>query len=122
MEPKKILLVDDDSDFLESLQLIIFEEGHRVYPISNGNDALLQYKKIKPDIVFLDLKMPGMDGYETCKNILKHDPKAQVVFMSGHMIDVVKHGEIKKSIVGTIIKPIHFGEIKKIIKKYTKIS
>lgn len=116
---KRIMVVDDDRDFLESLQLIMFEEGHRVYPISNGHDALTQYKKLKPDIVFLDIKMPGVDGFNTFSNIKKHDPKAKIVFMTGHMIDYTKYSEIERFAVGIINKPISFDELKKIIKKYT---
>ena len=115
---KKILLVDDDHDFLESLQLLIFEQGHRVYPVSNGYDAITQYKKLRPEIVFLDIRMPGIDGYETFVQIRKYDPKARVIIMSGYMLDVIKYAEIEKFAAGTISKPIQIDELKKIIKKY----
>ena len=62
---KKILFVDDDSDFLESTQLMLMDEGYDVVPATNGEEAVAKYKEIKPDIVFLDIKMPGIDGYET---------------------------------------------------------
>lgn len=118
-KPKNILLVDDDYDFLESLQLIMFEEGHRVYPVSNGHDAIIQYKKLKPDIVFLDIKMPGIDGYDTFKSIKKFDPKAKIVLMSGHILDIEKYALIEKLVVGVESKPLQFNKVKKLIKKYT---
>ena len=119
MAAKKILVVDDDRDFLESLQLVIFEQGHQVHPVSNGLDAVAQYKKLKPDIVFLDVKMPGIDGYETFVNIRRHDPEAKVVFMSGYTLDVLKYTEVERFATGTINKPVRHEELKKIIKKYT---
>lgn len=118
MTAKKILLVDDDHDFLESLQLIMFELGHQVYPVSNGHDAILQYKKIKPDIVFLDIRMPGIDGYETFVRIRRYDSKARVVFMSAYMLDITKYVGVEKFTAGTMNKPIQFDELKKITQKY----
>lgn len=120
MTSKKILIVDDDRDFLESLQLIIFEEGHQVHTVSNGHDALIQYKKLRPDIVFLDVRMPGIDGYDAFMSIRKYDPEAKVVFMSGYTLDVVKYAEVEKFAVDTISKPIRHDELKKTIKKIMK--
>ena len=118
MDSKKILVVDDDLDFLESLQLIIFMQGHQVYAVSNGHNALMQYKNVKPDIVFLDIKMPGIDGYEILMKIKKYDRSARVVLMSGYMLDVIKYSDVEKSVDGIINKPIQLDELKKIIKKY----
>ena len=118
MDSKKILVVDDDHDFLESLQLVFFEEGHQAYPVSNGYDAVAQYKKFRPDIVFLDIKMPGIDGYETFMQIKKHDPGARIVLMSGYMLDVIKYSDVEKSATGTISKPIQLDELKKIIRRH----
>ncbi|MCY4491725.1 MAG: response regulator [Thaumarchaeota archaeon] len=113
----KILLVDDDSDFLESLQLVMFEEGYTAYTVSNGYDAIAQYKKLRPDVVFLDVRMPEIDGYDTFMSIIKYDPNAKVVFMSGYTLDVVRYADVEKYAVGTISKPIRHGELKKSIKK-----
>lgn len=115
----KILVVDDDLDFLESLQLIIFEQGHQVHAVSNGHDAVELYKKFKPNMVFLDIKMPEIDGYDTFARIKKYDRNAHVILMTGYMVDVVKYTDIEKAIDGTINKPIHIDDLRKIIKKYT---
>ena len=117
---KKILVVDDDRDFLESLQLVIFEQGHRVYTVSDGYSAIEQYKTFKPDIVFLDIKMPGIDGYETFIQIRKHDPGAQIILMSGYVLDVVRYTDVEKSAAGIINKPILFDDLKDVINKHLK--
>lgn len=109
--------MDDDYDFLESLQLIMLEEGHRAYPVSNGQDAITQYKKIKPDMVFLDIKMPGVDGYKTFTSIKRYDPDAQIVFMSGHPIDNMQHSKFEGMMAGILNKPIRSFELKKLVKK-----
>lgn len=116
---KKILIVDDDYDFLESLQLMLINEGHEVYPTTNGNDAIARYLEFRPDIVFLDVKMPGIDGYETFLRIRKHDIDAKIVFTSSYVIDDVKYKQAKKqSLAGLINKPIEIGTLRKMIKKY----
>ncbi len=120
MKQKKILVVDDDRDFLESLQLIIFEQGHQAYTVSDGMAAVVQYKKLKPDVVFLDIRMPGRDGYDTFMQIKKYDSKARIVLMSGYMLDITKYADVEKLAAGTINKPMQFDVLKKTIKKHLK--
>ena len=96
MSEKKILLVDDDSDFLESTQLMLMDEGYDVMPATSGEDAVEKYKESKSDIVFLDIKMPGIDGFETFFRIIKQDPDARVVFTSSYAIEDEKFQKAKK--------------------------
>ncbi len=118
---KKILIVDDDYDFLESLQLLLINEGHDVLAITNGNSAVLKYQEFNPDIVFLDVKMPVIDGYEAFLRIIKYDHNAKVVFISSYMLDDIKYKNAKdRSLAGLINKPIKLDILRKIIKKHAK--
>ncbi len=120
-DTKKILVVDDDYDFLESLQLVLINEGHDVFPAANGYDALTQYQKFKPDIVFLDVKMPGIDGYETFLRIKKYDDGAKIVFTSSYVLDDAKYKQAKKqSLAGLMNKPINLDTLRRMIKKHMK--
>lgn len=117
---KKILVVDDDYDFLESLQLLLTNEGHDVRSAANGYDAIIQYREFKPDIVFLDVKMPGIDGYETFLRIKRHDGKAMIVLTSSYNIDDVKYEQAKeKSLAGLVNKPVEIDVLRKVIKEHT---
>ena len=60
-KPKRILVVDDDSDVLEAIQAMLLHDGYDVHPASGGEQAVSKYKKIMPDIVFLDVMMPDVD-------------------------------------------------------------
>jgi len=118
---KKILFVDDDTDFLEVNQLMLMDEGYDVIPAKNGTEAVEKYKEINPDIVFLDIKMPGIDGYETFFRILKYDPDARVIFTSSYAINDEKFKHAKKSsLKGLLNKPFEFEDVEKIIKKFAK--
>ena len=118
---EKILLVDDDSDFLESTQLMLMDEGYDVIPATNGEDAVKKYKEFKPSIVFLDIKMPGIGGYETFFRICKSDSDARVIFTSSYALDNKKFKQAKDlSLKGLLNKPFELDDLKKLIRKHAK--
>jgi two-component system alkaline phosphatase synthesis response regulator PhoP len=71
--PKKILVVEDEQDILDLVRLYLEKEGYRVCTAVTGQDALKQVKAERPDLVVLDLMLPGLDGIEVCKR-LRADP------------------------------------------------
>ncbi|MCF8254091.1 MAG: response regulator transcription factor [Bacteroidia bacterium] len=80
----KILVVDDEADILEFITYNLKKEGYEVWTAQNGKEALPIAKKIKPDLILLDVMMPVMDGIETCK-LIKSDPdfsQTYVVFLT----------------------------------------
>jgi two-component system, OmpR family, alkaline phosphatase synthesis response regulator PhoP len=70
----KILLVDDEPDILEFVGYNIKKEGYSLLTASNGKDAILLAKKELPDLIILDIMMPGMDGIEVC-TVLRNTPQ-----------------------------------------------
>ncbi len=120
-DPKKILVVDDDYGFLESLQLLLMDDGHEVIPASNGKEAIEKYAEFEPDIVLLDVRMPGIDGYETFLQIIEQDPGARVVFTSAYSIRSAQYKKAKDlSLSGILSKPIEFTKLRRMITKYAK--
>ncbi len=83
----KIIVADDHSIVRFGICAILNKEPNmRVIAEANdGNETLELYKKHQPDIVLLDISMPGMDGFETCKAIKSINPLANVVFMTIHL-------------------------------------
>ncbi len=67
-----ILVADDELDIVETIRCILEAKGHDVLEANDGMAALEQAKNGKPDIIFLDVMMPGMDGYKVCR-MLKYD-------------------------------------------------
>ncbi|HEY91616.1 MAG TPA: response regulator transcription factor [Dehalococcoidia bacterium] len=76
MSSKKITIqvIDDDERTLRMLVNLLGLEGYRVITASNGTEALQQFDEQTPDLVMLDVKMPGMDGYEVCRRIREFSP------------------------------------------------
>lgn len=79
-----VLIVDDNESIIESLEGILSDEGFEVFHAFNGYEALKSIERYSPDIVLLDIWMPGMDGIETLKEIKKDFPNLPVVMITGH--------------------------------------
>lgn len=76
MPREKILVVEDEKDIQELLQYNLAKEGYAVVPVTSGEEALRAARTESPDLVLLDLMLPGVDGLEVCRQ-LKRDPKTQ---------------------------------------------
>jgi two-component system, OmpR family, alkaline phosphatase synthesis response regulator PhoP len=74
MSPKKILVVDDEVDLVETVRFPLEMEGFDVLVSYNGEDALNQARKENPDLIILDLMLPKLDGYKVCR-LLKFDER-----------------------------------------------
>ena len=86
-----ILLVDDEPYILRSLSYLLTREGYSVETASNGEEGLARVRELAPPLVFLDIMMPRMNGYEVCEQI-KQDPtlaQTYVIMLSakGQQID-----------------------------------
>ncbi len=80
----EILVVDDERSIQDALRQLFEYEGHRVAVASNGKEALLAVRDSRPDVVFLDVKMPGMDGLEALERLGEIDANAPIILISGH--------------------------------------
>jgi len=73
-----ILIVDDDPANRETLLSILEPEGYQLATAENGWQAIEQAKTLQPDVILLDVMMPGMNGFEVCRSIRDHEPLAEV--------------------------------------------
>ncbi len=78
MAREKILVVEDEEDLLELLRYNLAKEGYGVAPVTSGEDALAQARARRPDLVLLDIMLPGVDGLEVCRR-LKRDPETKAL-------------------------------------------
>ncbi|WP_024334803.1 response regulator [Desulfotignum balticum] len=107
----KIMLVDDEKDFVEMLSLRLKENEENVIAAYNGQECLDTLEKTQVDVIILDVKMPGMDGIETLKQIKKRHPLVEVILLTGH-------GTIQSAVEGMklgafdfLLKPADFKEL-----------
>jgi two-component system nitrogen regulation response regulator NtrX len=79
-----VLIVDDEPSILQTLSGLLSDEGFDVATAANGYEALKVIDADSPDLVLLDIWMPGLDGIETLKEIKKDNPHIQVIIITGH--------------------------------------
>lgn len=80
---KKILVVDDSPVSVKIMKSCIpKDQGYELFDANNGQVGVEKYKAIKPDLVFMDLTMPVMNGFEALQEIIKYDEKAMVIIVT----------------------------------------
>jgi len=124
MPQTKILLVDDEVEFASALAERLQLRGYDVKTANNALEALALIHTHVPDVIILDLKIPGMDGIETLKTIKKIDSTIEVIMLTGHGdVESVAEG-MKSGVFEYIMKPVDIGEltvkIDNAMKKRTK--
>jgi two-component system alkaline phosphatase synthesis response regulator PhoP len=106
--PFKILVVDDENDILEFIQYNLKKEGYEVHLAHNGQEAIEIGRKVKPDLILLDVMMPVMDGIEACK-IMKADShfnKTFIVFLTARAEEYSEIAGFNAGADDYIAKPI----------------
>jgi len=84
----RVVIVEDSVFMKVLLESTLKDAGHEVVGIGkDGNEAFSLYKKLKPDVITLDILMPGSDGLTALKNIMEFDPQARVVMVSSVGLD-----------------------------------
>ena len=81
---RRILVVDDEKGIRQALGQLLEYEGYEVKTAGNAVDAITEYERFRPDLVFMDVKMAGIDGLEALKRLKQNDASAVVVMISGH--------------------------------------
>ena len=81
---RRILVVDDEQGIRAALGQLLEYEGYEVKTAPNATDGIAEYQRFRPHLVFMDVKMAGMDGMEALKKLRQLDPAALVVMISGH--------------------------------------
>ena len=110
MDKKKILIVDDDENIAELISLYLIKECFDTEIAGNGEDALVKFKSYHPDLILLDIMLPGIDGYDVCREIRKSS-NVPVIMLSAK-------GEVFDKVLGLkigaddyIVKPFDSNEL-----------
>ena len=122
---KKILIVDDEKDILEFLSYNLKKEGFSIYTASDGSEGLEKTKKIKPDLIIVDLMMPKMNGIEMCENI-RNDKKLSnviILFLTARSEDYTQIAALDSGADDFIKKPIKpkllISKVKSIMRRFS---
>ena len=111
MEAMKVMLVDDEERFLSTTQKLLTKKGIDVVTAASGAEALetLNHKYIH--VVILDVKMPGMDGNDTLKEIKRQFPLVEVIMLTGHATVESAIDGLKSGATDYLMKPTGIDEL-----------
>jgi CheY-like chemotaxis protein len=108
-----ILVVDDNTDNVEILRAFLESRGFTIVEARDGRTALAKMEEVKPDLVLLDVMMPGMDGWEVCRVIKQHpqlgDTKVVMVTAKGGFED--KFEGLRSGADDYVVKPVDFKDL-----------
>ncbi len=111
METMKLMLVDDEERFLATTQKLLSKKGFDVVTAANGMEALETLKLKHIHVVILDVKMPGMDGNETLKEIKARFPLVEVIMLTGHATVESAIDGLKSGATDYLMKPTSIDEL-----------
>lgn len=115
MSNEKILVVDDDKNICELLRLYLVKEGYGVTIANDGTAALQEFDKLHPDLVLLDVMVPGIDGWEVCRKIRQNNQTPIIMLTAkGETYDKVLGLELGAD--DYIVKPFETKEVTARIK------
>ncbi len=117
----KVLLVDDEQEFVETLGERLETRGFKVETALNGDEGMAKVGEFQPDVIILDVLMPGKDGIETLKEVKARYPLVEVMMLTGHAtIDTAIEG-LKLGSFDYLKKPTDTKDlIEKILRAYAR--
>ncbi|ASB86983.1 response regulator [Bacillus sonorensis] len=119
---EKILIVDDQYGIRVLLNEVFNKEGYQTFQAANGIQALDIVKKERPDLVLLDMKIPGMDGIEILKRMKVIDADIRVIIMTAYgELDMIQESK-ELGALTHFAKPFDIDEIREAVKTYLPIK
>jgi len=119
-EKASILIVDDNISQCKTMSFILKRKGYNVTTASNGPEAITKVKKSSFDIIFMDIKMPLMDGVETYKRIKKINPEVKVIMMTAYAVEDLVQEALAEGAHGIVYKPLDIQKVLGIVRKANK--
>lgn len=122
---QKILIVDDDENIAQLISLYLTKECYDTKIVNDGEAALLEYKRYKPNLILLDIMLPGVDGYQVCREIRARE-NVPIIMLSakGDVFDKVLGLELGAD--DYILKPFDSKElvarVKAVLRRYSPIE
>ena len=114
---KRILAIDDQVGMRVLLEQIFSEIGFPIATVDSGLKALEQWEEYQPDVVLVDMKMPGMTGVEFAKELQKRNYRAQLIMMTAFREEQLLNNARAAGIEHHIIKPFNIDELIDLLKK-----
>ena len=122
MAKQRILVVDDERDVITGFRRVFEKDDLQIDAAHSGTEAIAAIKAHRPDLVLMDLRMPGLDGLQTLRKIQQMDPKLLVILMtaystSANVIEAMKHGAYDY-----LTKPFSVEKLREVVREALKVA
>jgi len=115
-----VLIVDDDIEMTETLSDILEDSGYDVESANDGFKAIERVKARTFDVILIDIKMPGINGVETYKEIKSIRPEAAVMMMTAYSVEDLVAEALREGAYGVMYKPIDIAKVAEFIERIKK--
>jgi CheY-like chemotaxis protein len=113
--PRRILIIEDDADGREALRMRLELAGHRVYEAATGPEGIETAARVQPDVVLLDIGLPGADGYEVASSLKSADRCPRLIAITGHGQPRDHERSALAGIDRHLVKPIDVDELDRLL-------
>lgn len=119
---KKLLIVDDEVEIANSIQYVMNQEGFATLLAHDGHKAIQLVEAEKPDLIILDLMMPGLDGYEVCRRVRANDRKTPILMLTARTSEIDTVVGLELGANDYISKPVRIRELVARVKAHLRES
>ena len=112
----KVLIVDDDPQLRQSFEKLLTEEGHTVQTAANGESGLAMVREAPPDLVVMDVRLPGINGLEAARAMRRVEPKLPIIIMTAYGTTETAIEATKEGAFDYVLKPFNIPDILALVK------
>lgn len=115
MRPTRVLIVDDNRDAADLAAMVLSVEGHQAEVVYDGFAALRADGRFRPDVVLLDLGLPGLDGFQVAEALSREEPPPLLIAVSGHAEDQVGARSRASGCAHHLLKPVDIDAMLRLV-------
>jgi CheY-like chemotaxis protein len=118
----RVMVVDDNRDAADSAVMLLQVWGHEAMAVYSGEHCLVRVKDFDPDVILMDIGLPGLDGFEVKEELEKICPGVRVVALTGYTQADIRRRARKEGFAGHLLKPVEGAELKSAVNDQCSIA
>jgi CheY-like chemotaxis protein len=122
MRARRILVVDDNHDAASTLEMLLQSEGHETFTAHDGAAALEAAAAVRPDVVLLDLGLPGLSGYEVCRRVREQPWGRDIVLiaLTGWGQEQDRNRSLEAGFDSHLVKPVDYAALSSLLARFER--